>query len=787
MALAVPGTTTSRIARPFFQQGEPEDSVYRLAHEVLNRGDYGRAAQMFKDIAQKYPKSVYENDLPYYEAWARYRIGTTEELHTAAKLLEPRASKLPASSPSRRATAATTCSTRGAARATVTSLALYIRINSALAQRGDPMPRIVVAKLAQAGANTCDREEMQVKIEAMSALSQMDPTAALPIIRRVLDKKDECTDELRQRAVFMLGRRGDAEAATLLATAAKSDPSMSVRIEAINWLPKLQGDAGVDMLEELLRTEQDEHIQRSVVRTLTSSDNAKARSSMRALIDRKDAPISLRVEAINSFNSDRATTDDAAYLRSLYGRADNDRIKEAIIGALGRIGGPENDAVGARHRAQHERAEPVARHGDLAPHALEHSGRRCREALRCVRLVQHPAADRQRAGQSQGDGGGGQARRHREERARSRAPHAGVQRARRARRIRAATQLLNDILDGKGSHDASHHTSPPPRSSWRPARCGTREQSLANRVRSAPDGRVQFTFAARPGVCGNGRTYIQTGPNSITGSVNYNGNYYGNCNDAHARRSVRPGPVRVVIDRADKLPLSVQTYVGPPDTTLRGVTDLGRVRAQDAADYLLSLANTVDGRAGRDALFPAMLADSANTAAALVSIAKNTALPRETRRSALSYMGRSTDGMQTIPASVTDPILAIARDESDNQSVRQQALSVLGRLDHGAGIPSLIQLSQQTQSNWLAKESMSTLVTLGRSARPPVSAHRGAPHRSARRSAHRRAPRARPGVRDGAGRRAASRALSRRSRATARAKPCSARSPTSAARRTRSG
>jgi hypothetical protein len=238
-------------------------------------------------------------------------------------------------------------------------------------------------------------------------------------------------------------------------------------------------------------------------------------------------------------------------------------------------------------------------------------------------------------------------------------------------------------------------------------------QSVASRVSSAPDGRVQFTFAARPGVCGNGRTYIQTGPNSVTGSISYNGNFYGNYSDGMRVDPCVAGPVRVVIDRADKVPLSVQAYVGPPDTTLRGVTDLGRVRAQDAADYLLSLANSVDGRAGRDALFPAMLADSANTAATLVVIAKNTALPRETRRTALSYMGRSTDGMQTIPASVTDPILAIARDESDNQSVRQQALSVLGRLDHGSGIPSLIQLSQQTQSNWLAKESMSTLSRSG--------------------------------------------------------------------------
>jgi len=238
-------------------------------------------------------------------------------------------------------------------------------------------------------------------------------------------------------------------------------------------------------------------------------------------------------------------------------------------------------------------------------------------------------------------------------------------------------------------------------------------QSLANRVSAAPDGRVQFTFAARPGVCGNGRTYIQTGPNSFTGSISYNGNFYGNWNDATRADPCVAGPVRVVVDRADKLPLTVQTYVGPPDSTQRGVTDLGRVRAQDAADYLLSISGTVDGRAGRDAIFPALLADSANTSSALVGIAKNTSLPRETRRSALSYMGQSTNGMSTIPTSVTEPILAIARDESDNQTVRQQALSVLGRLDHGAGIPPLIELSRQTESQWLAKESMSTLARSG--------------------------------------------------------------------------
>ncbi|HEY9225246.1 MAG TPA: HEAT repeat domain-containing protein, partial [Gemmatimonadaceae bacterium] len=49
------------------------------------------------------------------------------------------------------------------------------------------------------------------------------------------------------------------------------------------------------------------------------------------------------VEAVNSFNSERATNEDAAYLRNLYSRVDNDRVKDAIINAIAKIGGPEND------------------------------------------------------------------------------------------------------------------------------------------------------------------------------------------------------------------------------------------------------------------------------------------------------------------------------------------------------------------------------------------------------------------------------------------------------------
>ncbi len=232
-------------------------------------------------------------------------------------------------------------------------------------------------------------------------------------------------------------------------------------------------------------------------------------------------------------------------------------------------------------------------------------------------------------------------------------------------------------------------------------------QSLADRVNGAPEGPVAFNFAARSGVCGNGRTFIQTGPNSFSGT------FYGSIDETIRTEPCVGGPVRVVIDRAGRIPLSIRTFVGPVDTTMHGVADLGRVSVAQATSYLLSLANSVDGRAGRDAIFPATLADSVDLSNGLIGIARNTALPRETRRSALASLGRSTDGRATIPSAVTEPILAIARDDTDNQSVRQQALSVLSRLEHGAGIPPLMQLAQQTSNRWLQRESMSVLARSG--------------------------------------------------------------------------
>jgi HEAT repeat protein len=172
------------------------------------------------------------------------------------------------------------------------------------------------------------------------------------------------------------------------------------------------------------------------------------------------------------------------------------------------------------------------------------------------------------------------------------------------------------------------------------------------------------------------------------------------------------GPVRVVVDRAGRDIIAVQTFVGAPPGPAPA-QDVGRVTGQQAADFLLDVAARTEGRVGRDAIFASSLADSATTTDKLIAIARNQNLSRDTRRAALSYMSWSVPAGNAVPASASAALVAIARDEADNQQVRQQALSVLSRLEHGAGIPALVDLSRQQGYTWLAKESILALSRSG--------------------------------------------------------------------------
>jgi len=308
-------------------QGDPADSLYKSAYELLNRGEWRRAAAAFSSIPQRYPNSGYAADAHYWQAFALYRIGGTEDLQAALRSLETMRSKYPQ------------------AKAQSDAAALTTRIRGALASRGDRDAEAALKRtMSEQGQGACDREDQAVRSEALKALAQTDPSSVTTSVRRVLARKDACSAPLRRTAVYLLGNSGDNEAPAILRDVALNDSEPEVRSTAIQYLARSPSDVAVNTLDEILRTSTDQSVLRTAARALASNPNPRARQAVRALIERNDAPERLRIEAISGFeNGDRTTEEDAAYLRSVYNKIDNPRIKARIARVLGQLGGEAND------------------------------------------------------------------------------------------------------------------------------------------------------------------------------------------------------------------------------------------------------------------------------------------------------------------------------------------------------------------------------------------------------------------------------------------------------------
>jgi HEAT repeat protein len=305
-------------------QADPADSLYRLARETLNRGEYRRAAQLFGDISQRFPNSAYAADARYWRAFALYRIGGSAELRDALVALQDKGR------PYRQASLQTDAG------------ALATRIRAALAAQGDPDARAQLGKVASDHSETCDKEDLAVRIEALTSLGQTDPESTTPILRRLLARRDECSTGLRRAALWLLGKRTDPEAMSLVMNTARTDPDTRVRAEALRFLAAMPGDQAVSTLEEIARTPGNEQLQRAAILALGRSDSPRAHQSIRAIIERTDLDEDLRATALSSVDAEH-TNDNGAYIRSVYPRLNTPRLKAAAIRAAANIGGAEND------------------------------------------------------------------------------------------------------------------------------------------------------------------------------------------------------------------------------------------------------------------------------------------------------------------------------------------------------------------------------------------------------------------------------------------------------------
>ncbi len=215
-------------------------------------------------------------------------------------------------------------------------------------------------------------------------------------------------------------------------------------------------------------------------------------------------------------------------------------------------------------------------------------------------------------------------------------------------------------------------------------------QSLARLVADAPAGAVQFSFAARAGVCGGGREVIRIG-RSTFGTFSWRNS---------ARDACEHGPVHVLLARRGKETTGLRAYVA--DSSTDGVTDIGSVSAMEAADYLLAIAPRLPSGAGSRAVLAAAIADSAVIWPTLLTLARDAGVRRETRETATFWLGRAVSVVST-----GQPDTALDEDsEDDATSVRTQAVFVLSQLSDNEGVPELLEIARRHRDALIRKRAI---------------------------------------------------------------------------------
>jgi len=320
---------------------DPTDSLWRAARQAFSRGDYTRAANLYGDLTRRYPSAARAGDALYWAAFALYK---NDDLGRARSLL-------------------ITQQRRYAKAATLRDGdALLARIQGALAQQGDEEAGRWLAEHAQPAqpaqptqpaqpaqpatpvdTHGCPDEDDDdnVRIAALNGLLQMDATNALPILKKVLARRDACSAGLRRKAVFIVSQKRGAETEDILLDVARNDADSEVRLQAVFWLSQVGSDRAVTALDSILRTATDPELQDKAIFALSQIHQPRAGQTLRDYAGNERAPDESREKAIFWLGQQRSP-ENAAFLRGLYAKLTGEELKEKVIFSLSQMGGADN-------------------------------------------------------------------------------------------------------------------------------------------------------------------------------------------------------------------------------------------------------------------------------------------------------------------------------------------------------------------------------------------------------------------------------------------------------------
>jgi HEAT repeat protein len=196
-----------------------------------------------------------------------------------------------------------------------------------------------VAGGGRAGRGDCD-DDSDVKMAALNAVLQMDAERAMPLLTRVLARRDAGSVCLRRKAVFLVAQQESPQSEDILIGAARNDPDGEVRQQAVFWLSQVSSPKAVAALDSIAQKSTDPELQDKAVFALSQQSDPQARVALRSIAERKDVPRAIREKAI--FWLGQSESGGGEYLRGLYARLDDDELKDKVIFGVAQSGKPED-------------------------------------------------------------------------------------------------------------------------------------------------------------------------------------------------------------------------------------------------------------------------------------------------------------------------------------------------------------------------------------------------------------------------------------------------------------
>jgi hypothetical protein len=225
-------------------------------------------------------------------------------------------------------------------------------------------------------------------------------------------------------------------------------------------------------------------------------------------------------------------------------------------------------------------------------------------------------------------------------------------------------------------------------------------QDIGSLIRQTRSGVLRLEFAAKPGVCGDGETFISMNRDiddegerqyiqQTSRGINFTSGHgrwdYRNCDD---------GPVRVNLDVENGEVVDIDTYVGG-----RSAHAATTVSAPAAARFLLRLAETsTSTTVGKHAILPAVIADSIEPWSELLSIGRNEGTNRDVRRSAIFWLGQAAGDK------AADGLKSVLNDE--DVEVKKSAVFALSQIKGEKSLDALIDVAKNSKDRQVRKSAL---------------------------------------------------------------------------------